>query len=223
MVESSNLGEYFKSARRFDQDRLLSAERSRKVAWTFASMAGIVAIVAVGAVAALSPLKTVEPFVIRVDNSTGIVDVVSALTSEASSYDEEVTKYFAAKYIRAREGYQSVEAEDNFRTVSLLSGPDEQKRFADFYRGSNPGSPQLLYRNATAKITIKSISLVNRDVTSVRYLRTVTRNNEEKVTTHWVATLTNAYVNAPTATSDRLVNPLGYVVTEYRSDPEVVQ
>ncbi len=133
-----------------------------------------------------------------------------------------MTQYFAAKYVRAKEGFQTVEAEENFRVVSLLSGPDEQKRFASFYRGSNSQSPQVLYRNATAKITIKSISLVNENVTSVRYLRTVTKG-EETSTTHWVATLTNSYVNAPTATSDRLTNPLGFVVTEYRSDPEVVQ
>lgn len=223
MIEENNLNEYFKNARRFDQDRLLSNERSRKVAWVIAAISGLTAIVATGAVAALSPLKTVEPFVIRVDNSTGIVDVVSALTSEAGTYDEEVTKYFAAKYVRAREGYQAVEAEDNFHTVSLLSGPEEQERFAEFYRGSNPKSPQVVYRNGVSKITIQSISLVNRNVTSVRYTRTVTRNNEEPKTTHWVATLTNSYVNVPIATSDRLVNPLGYVVTEYRSDPEVVE
>jgi type IV secretion system protein VirB8 len=39
--------------------------------------------------------------------------------------------------------------------------------------------------------------------------------------THWVATLTYAYVNAPTAANDRLVNPLGFLVSEYRADPEV--
>ena len=59
-----------------------------------------------------------------------------------------------------------------------MSGPDEQKRFASFYRGPNPQSPQAFYRNATAKITIKSISLVNDNVTSVRYLRTVTKGEE---------------------------------------------
>ncbi len=57
----------------------------------------------------------------RVDNSTGIVDVVSALTSTAGTYDEAVTKYFAAKYVRAREGYVWSEAEENFRAVALLS------------------------------------------------------------------------------------------------------
>ncbi|TCM52616.1 type IV secretion system protein VirB8 [Rhizobium sp. PP-F2F-G48] len=223
MITSDNLKSYFDKARRFDQDRLLRVERSARMAWGVAVAAGVIAALAVFSVAALTPLKTVEPFVIRVDNSTGIVDVVSALTSTAGTYDEAVTKYFAARYVRAREGYVQSEAEENFRTVSLLSSAAEQTRFASLYRGGNPDSPQNLYgRGATAEITIKSISLISASVVSVRYIRTVTRG-EETTITHWVATLTYAYTNAPMSSTDRLTNPLGFVVSEYRADPEAIQ
>lgn len=217
------LKEYFERARRFDQDRLLNAYRSTRTAWTVAGVSAVLAACSALAVAALAPLKTIEPFVIRVDNSTGIVDVVSALTSEAGRYDEAVTKFFAARYVRAREGYVASEAEDNFKTASLLSTQPEQARFAAIYRGGNPESPQNFYgRAATARITVKAISLISNTVASVRYLRTVTKGEEVR-TTHWVATLTFAYVNAPMSTTDRLVNPLGFVVSEYRADPEVLQ
>jgi type IV secretion system protein VirB8 len=52
-------------------------------------------------------------------------------------------------------------------------------------------------------------------------MRTVTRGNDVR-TTHWVATLTFSYVNAPMSSTDRLVNPLGFVVSEYRADPEAI-
>lgn len=103
MVTTDNPKSYFDKARRFDQDRLMQIERSNRIAWSIAIASGIVASVSVFAIAGLTPLKTVEPFVVRVDNSTGIVDVVSALTATVSTYDEAVTKYFAAKYVRARE------------------------------------------------------------------------------------------------------------------------
>lgn len=222
MVTTESLKSYFDKARRFDQDRMIKAERSARIAWCVAIVASILAAAAIFAVAGLTPLKTVQPFVVRVDNSTGIVDVVSALTSTAGTYDEAATKYFAARYVRAREGYVWSEAEDNFRTVALLSTQPEQQRFAALYRGSNPESPQNIYgRSATARINIVSISLINANVVSVRYIRTVTRGEEVR-TTHWVATLTFAYVNAPMSSTDRLVNPLGFVVSEYRADPEVV-
>lgn len=222
MVTTESLKAYFEKARRFDQDRLIRAERSVRVAWLVAIVASILAGVALFAVAGLTPLKTVQPFVVRVDNSTGIVDVVSALEPAPGTYDEAITKYFAARYVRAREAYVWSEAEENFRTVALLSTQAEQKRFAALYRGSNPESPQNIYgRSASARIAIVSIALINPHVVSVRYIRTVTRGDEVR-TTHWVATLTFAYANAPMSSTDRLVNPLGFVVSEYRADPEAV-
>jgi type IV secretion system protein VirB8 len=223
MATTDNLKSYFDKARRFDQDRMIQVERSKRIAWSIAIFSGIVAAVAVFAVACLTPLKTVEPFVVRVDNSTGIVDVVSALTSTAGTYDEAVTKYFAAKYVRAREGYVWSEAQENFRTIALLSTQAEQTRFAALYRGSNPQSPQNTYgRGATARIDIASISLINQNVVSVRYMRTITRGEEVR-TTHWVASITYSYANAPMSSTDRLKNPLGFVVSEYRADPEEVR
>lgn len=223
MITSDSLKAYFDKARRFDQDRLVRIERSARIAWGVAIAASIIAALSTFSVAALAPLKTVEPFIVRVDNATGIVDVVSALTSTAGTYDEAVTKYFAARYVRAREGYVQSEAVESFRTVSLLSTSAEQTRFASLYRGGNPDSPQNVYgRSATAEITVKSISLISGSVVSVRYLRTVARG-EEAVITHWVATLTYSYTNAPMSSTDRLTNPLGFVVSEYRADPEAVQ
>ena len=222
MVSGDELRAYFDKARRFDQDRMIQVERSARIAWVIAIVAAILAGASIFAIAGLTPLKTVEPFVVRVDNSTGIVDVVSALTSTAGTYDEAVTKYFAAKYVRAREGYVWSEAEENFRTVALLSTQQEQARFSALYRGSNPESPQNTYgRSATARISIASISLINPHVVSVRYMRTITRGEEVR-TTHWIATLTFSYANAPMSSTDRLVNPLGFAVSEYRADPEAI-
>src|SRR5690606_17552395 len=88
MIARDELKAYFDKARRFDQDRMIQVERSARIAWSVAIVAGVLAGVSIFAVAGLTPLKTVEPFVVRVDNSTGIVDVVSALTSTPGTYDE---------------------------------------------------------------------------------------------------------------------------------------
>src|SRR3954467_4884333 len=139
------------------------------------------------------------------------------------SCSTRAARYFAVRYVRAREGFQFAEAKDNFQEVSLLSAAPEQQRFAAVYRGPNPESPQQLYgRSAVARITIKSISAINKNVVSVRYLREVRRGEEVKAT-HWISTLTYAYAKSPASMGDRLVNPLGFTVSEYRSDPEVVQ
>jgi type IV secretion system protein VirB8 len=88
MVGHNDLKAYFDNARRWEQDLLLAAHRSRRTAWVIAAGACALAVASLSAVAALAPLKTVEPFVIRVDNATGIVDTVSALNSTPARYDE---------------------------------------------------------------------------------------------------------------------------------------
>ena len=223
MVEAADLQAYLDRARLWEQDRLAAAYRSRRLAWTVAACAGLLSVVSVGAVAALSPLKSVEPFVVRVDNATGIVDVVSGLQAGPAAYDEAVTKYFLAQYVRAREGYSFAEAPSHFRTVSLLSGGAEQARYAAVARGSNPESPQVvLGRSGSAEVRIKAISLIGPRLASVRYLRE-TRRGDELKTSHAIATITFAFEpNARISAADRLTNPLGFVVSEYRSDPEVL-
>lgn len=222
-VVVSDLKKYFETARRFDQDRVLSAQRSKRLAWSVAGLS-LVAVACSGlGLAALVPLKTVQPYVVRVDNSTGIVDVITALKDGKEGYEEAVTKYFAAGYVTAREGYTAGEAERNFKQISVASTPEEQARFAAWYRGSNPESPQNIYgQTGIARVKIKSVSLVAKTVVSVRYLKTVIKAEDQK-SSHWVATMTFAFVNDKMSASDRLLNPLGFVISEYRADPETLQ
>lgn len=224
-VPSKELKRYFAEARRWDQDRLASALRSRRFAWVMAGVATALATSATVAVALLTPLKTSEPFVIRVDQSTGAVDVVRGLSAQGgpARYDEAISKYFLAQYVRAREGYLDPAAEDSFRLVSILSGASEQRRWSDLYRGSNSESPQNLYGpDGEALIAIRAIGFINDDVANVRFHRTV-RQAQQVVESDWIATIAFSYTRAPMAEADRLRNPLGFQVISYRADPEVIR
>lgn len=224
MSAAPDLKGYFAEAKSWNADRLRAAERSRKFAWVVAGAAGVVAVVAVGAVAIMSPLKTVEPFVVRVDRSTGSVEVMTALTSETPlTYDEAVTKAFLAQYVRAREGWLAPAAEADFRQVSIMSTSAEQQRWADFYRPANPGSPQVVYGlGGEAQVSIRAISFVAEGVANIRFNRTV-RVGQQVTESDWIATAAFTYTKAPMAEGDRLRNPLGFQVTSYRADPEVVR
>ncbi len=220
-VRAGDLDDYFATARRFDQDAALEAHASAKRAWRIAGGAAVLTGLSLVAVACLAPLKSVEPFVIRVDNTTGIVDVVSAITGP-NTYSDATTKYFAGLYVRARDGFAASEAEANFRTVALMSLPAEQRRFQELYRGSNPQSPQVLYgKTALVRITISSVSMLDRNVASVRYLKTVLRG-DETTTTHWIATLAFSYSGDAMSAADRMINPLGFLVSDFKADAEAI-
>jgi type IV secretion system protein VirB8 len=218
-VAAAGKVDYFKASKRFDEDMTATAERSVKVAYTVAASSVGVSVLLAGALIGLTPLKTVEPFVIRVDNSTGIVDVVTALTGPRT-YDDAVTRYYAAKYVQGREGFVASEAEPTFKAVTLMSASAEQQRFVDGYGRSSGTSPHVVYKGgATSRVSVKSISMLAKNVAAVRYLRTVTRGDEVK-TTHWIATLTISFSGEAMSAGDRLINPLGFQVTDYRADAE---
>lgn len=223
-VPSPDLKAYFAEARSWDQDRLRAAQRSRRLAWTAAAAASLLALAAVAAVAALAPLKTVEPYLVRVDRATGAVEVMTGLRGGKDlTYEEAVTKSFLATYVRSREAWLPGAAEANFRQVSIMSTPDEQQRWAAAFRPSNPASPQIAYGPAAeAQVSVRAISFVSPKVANVRFHRTV-RQGGQVTESDWIATAAFGYAKAPMAEADRLRNPLGFQVSSYRADPEVVR
>jgi type IV secretion system protein VirB8 len=222
-VPASGLQRYFRDARSWDQDRIRTALRSTRIAWSIAAIASLLAAASIFAVAALTPLKTVVPYVIRVNQTTGAVDVQTALTQRPMRYDEAVTKYFLAQYVRTRESWIPAAAEENFRFVTILSQPTEQQRWARFYSSNNGASPQNVWgKNAVVQARVRNIAFINDRVANVRFTRTVQTETDTQ-NSDWIATITFAYANAPMAEGDRYRNPLGFQVENYRADPEVIR
>jgi type IV secretion system protein VirB8 len=98
MSQDTALAAYFAEAASWDADRAAQNARSARVAWRVATGACVLTAVAVVALMLLMPLKRVEPFVIRVDNTTGIVDVVPVFVGQAPM-SEVVTRYLLDHYL----------------------------------------------------------------------------------------------------------------------------
>ena len=221
MTASTDLKRYLEEAIRWERDRLQAVEQSRRIAWRIACASGFTAMCAVLAVAMLTPLKQVEPFVIRVDNSTGAVDAVTRLSDGKERYSEAVSKYFAQWYVRYREGYAKALAEDYYRQTGLMSNSTEQRKYADLFNPRNPESPLNVYGDtARVRIGIKSTSFISPIVALVRYTKVVERGGDRPQLSHWAATITFRYANSPMSAEDRSLNPLGFQVMEYRNDPD---
>ena len=58
--------------------------RSARIAWWVAGAGWVATLALVGGLVSLLPLKRVEPFVIRVDNASGMVDVVPVYVGKRS-------------------------------------------------------------------------------------------------------------------------------------------
>ena len=221
-VFAADLKKYFADSRSWDEERLRVAKRSQRIAWVLGCLGAAVGIAGLGTVAALAPLKRVEVVTVRVNQITGAVDVQTQLTGKKPvAYDEAVTKYFLANYVRDRESWNPAAAKENFNTVAILSAPTEQQRWDAYYSPRNPISPRVVWGDkAFADARITNISFINTRVANVRFTRTVQTDTAVQAT-DWIATVTFGYTNAPMSEGDRFRNPLGFQVQTYRADPVV--
>lgn len=212
---------YAELAKGWETDRITKAHASQRTAWFVASGALVLCVVLAVAIAALTPLHRIEPFVVRVDKSTGAVEAVSRLNATSATETEAVNKYMVGKYVRAREEYSRDLAPVNYKVVALMSSAPVGQAYLDWFKPENPKSPLKLYGN-TAAVTIRilNISFLAENIASVRYEKNV-RGVDGVSKSTWLATVTFRYSNAPMTEDDRLVNPIGFEVTDYRNDPEV--
>lgn len=217
-----DLKSYFAEAQSWDRDRFVAAARSRRIAWIVASVAIALAIVAVLAIMALTPLKTVVPYVVTVDRSTGATDVTQELRGDKSiTYDEAIRKYFLADYVRAREGWIPQAREEFFRKVLALSTREEQARWTAFYKKDNPDSPQNQFTaNDAVFIAIRSVAFISPNVAQVRFVKRLERD-QQAIETPAIATITFDVLSKPETEAGRYANPLGFQVKSYRADAEV--
>jgi type IV secretion system protein VirB8 len=222
-VEKKDFAQYLAETKSWETDKVAAAEKSKKLAWIIAATAGGLTFLSVFALAMLSPLKTAVPYVIRVDKTTGAVDVVNALSDGKVTYDEAMNKYNVQWYVRYREGYSKDLIGEYYKNVGIMSAPDEQNKYGQWISPRNPDSPVNIYKNGmTANVVVKSTSFINnqtKNIASVRYLKEIS-DGANKHTSHWVATIVFQYVGTPMSEQDRAINPLGFQVLEYRNDPD---
>src|SRR5438132_11000180 len=93
---------YYREAASWDADRIARATRDARRAWQMAGAGWICAVAGAVSLVLLMPLKRVEPFVVRVDNSTGIVDVVPVYDGKAA-VSQTVTRYVLTHHLTISE------------------------------------------------------------------------------------------------------------------------
>src|SRR5690242_21737440 len=107
------LADYFQEAASWDKDRVANAQRGARVAWRVAGAGWVCAVTGGASLLVLMPLKRVEPFVVRVDNSTGIVDVVPVYSGEAGM-PEAITRFLLTHYVTVCERFNYATAESDY-------------------------------------------------------------------------------------------------------------
>jgi type IV secretion system protein VirB8 len=228
MKNDAALGRYFEEAASWDRDRAAMNERSVRIAWRITIGACALTVMAIAALMLLMPLKRVDPFVIRVDNSTGIVDVVPVFVGN-TEMSETVTRYFLDHYVTVCERFNFSTAESDYEECASFHAPARNNAWYALWDRSNPLSPLNLYKDGSnIRAQVGAITFFKRgnggeDLAQIRFTkaRRVGGTGSDQVS-HWIATVQYVYGELPKDPRVRRWNPLGFKIVDYRAEAEVL-
>ena len=219
----------FMRNRGWERDQLEMLRRSDRRAWSVAAGAVVIAILGVGAAAAGGALRQTVAVPIVVDKTTGETTIVQRLSEETVPALEALDKHNAAKYVRSRERYYWQFLNEDMRQVARTTTPpafgDYQKRFT---KGSSLADQ--LKRSTEWRINVVGVRFTEASTFGRKGEAIVTYDKEEfsldkdavSAKTRNVATLVYEYQpKVKLSEADRMENPLGVLVTAYRTDPEL--
>ena len=176
----------------------------------------------------LMPLKRVDPFVIRVDNATGIVDVVPTFVGRADM-PEVVTRYFLTHYVTVCERFSFATAESDYEECGAFHAAARNQAWLALWDRANPASPLNAFKDGSSvRAQVSAVSFFERgngvaDLAQVRYTkaRRASSSANDQVT-HWIATVQYVYGEPSKDPLARRWNPLGFKIVDFRSEPETL-
>lgn len=227
MSADRDLDEYLRAASGWDQDRIAQSARSTRTAWRVAAAGWACALMACAALMLLMPLKRVDPFVIRVDGSTGIVDVVPVYEGKASM-DEAVTRYFLTHYVSVCERFNFATAESDYQECGAFHTAQRNQDWYALWNRNNPASPLNVHKDGSSvRVQVESVSFFKRasgvlDLAQVRYSKAERQGQgASERRSRWIATIQYAYAAPSKDPRVRRWNPLGFKIVQFDVEPEV--
>lgn len=211
------------------QDRYQSLVVQRNILILVSFLALSLTVVATALVMVTLNSKEIEPFVIEVQEKSGVATVVDQLTVKQYVAKESILRYFVAQYLKSREEYDIGTFEHNFfRIVRLMSDGSVFSHFKRSISKLNKESPLNLGPNRERKVSVKSIIFFDPvpgtagRTAQVRFQVTDSVKGSSQVlgVKHKVLLMDFDFINLNLSHEDRYINPLGFVVKNYKTDED---
>lgn len=173
--------------------------------------------VAVFFVRAIIASKSLDPYVIELEEKTGIATVVQRDTAQNYTSEQAVRRYFINMYINGAAGYDPRTYIKDVTAIRLFSSA---KVYSEFRRRINP---RELGPGAKISIRIKSIQFIDGNTAQIRILKQTELNKDQPPELiNEVVTMKFSFIPELQLTmEERMINPLGFQVQEFLIAEEV--
>ena len=160
--------------------------------------------------------KSLEPYIIEVEEKSGIPTVVEPLTIRNLTADESIKRYFIYQFVNSALTYNPKTYLEDAKKVRLFS---TQAIYNDFRKKINN---KKLGAESKIDMRIKSFLFENDNTAQIRILRSFATpdKNEQK---DEVVEITFYFTNLTLTTEERFINPLGFQVVNFTVTEEIFQ
>ncbi|MFM6973332.1 MAG: virB8 family protein [Alphaproteobacteria bacterium] len=161
--------------------------------------------------------KSLEPYVIEINEKTGTAVVVQQITSQTFTANEVMKRYFINKYVQSSLSYNPRNYKENSEEVRLFS---TSQIFNEYRNRINPYS-----LGSESQIGVKIRSLLFKDNMNVeiRTTREIDIVGQKPATKNEIIYMT--FYFAPElnlSIEERLINPLGFQVSKFEVAEEII-
>ncbi|RST65971.1 virB8 family protein [Candidatus Aquarickettsia rohweri] len=210
-----------KELKNWKDDKFQSAIVQRNLLLIGLLLCFILILVALSTIRYLKNTQSIDPFVIEIEEKSGVPTVVKPLSIETYSANESIKRYFVMKYIRAREEYYSETFNRNFNDVVrvLSSSSVYYSDYRNKFGYNNPSSPYNLYGSGSYR-TVGLKSIIFPSDTSAQIRINLTVSGQINMVMNKIIYMEFDYFNLNMSEQDRLINPLGFQVTLFRMNDE---
>ena len=162
--------------------------------------------------------KSLEPYVIEVEDKTGIATVVDQNTLKEFTAKDTVKKYFIHKFIQAAISYDHRSYKRNKESIRLMSTKNVHTQISrDITKQYNENG-----YNAVVIVRIKTIAFPDPNSSLVRVKVSKKIKNGSLTDKNYLISITFQFSSEiKFKESERLVNPLGFQVQSYLATEEI--
>ncbi len=193
--------------------QMVVVQRNILLLFTLVSMFAVA--IAVVFVKNVMSSKSLEPYVIEVEQKTGVPTIVEQMTVNHFTGDQIIRKYFINQFVRSASAYDPKTYKTDAEKIRLFSTP---AIYTDF---RNRVNAKELGPNSSIEVRIKSVQFPEANTAQIRLVRQVNREGYDPLMKDEIITMNFYFANLDLNLEERLINPLGFQVNKYLIAEEI--
>jgi len=168
--------------------------------------------------------KSLVPYVIEVEDKTGIPTIVEQLNQSSFTADVTLKRYFLYSFLKAAEGYNPGTFRDDYRKLALFSTPGIFRSIQSKINPRNENSPSAKIGNrGMIDVALKSISFSSPNTAIIRFrLKNIGSTPGFQDNRDMIADIEFKFTDLSLSSEERYINPLGFQVIKYVVDEELI-